>query len=503
MDEFLARLSNPILDRIIHLIPADEPVYLVGGAIRDTLLLRPVYDLDFVIPGNAMKLARQIANELGAAYFPLDKKRNMARMIFMPDEKLDGRESKLRRIDFSSFQGTDLISDLRGRDFTMNSMAVEIHQLQTLIDPLGGAADLASKRLKACSQQSILDDPIRILRAVRFSVELDLSIQPETRQLIRQAARLLPEESAERLRDELFRILSQSRSNCSVRILDIFGALEYIMPEVCMLKNIEQSPPHTMDAWEHTLDFLRRLEILLDVLAPEYNPDKADNLTMGTAVLYLGRYRNQLKEHLSNTLNPDRPHRGLLFLAGLYHDVGKPKTRSMDEKGRIRFIEHEQISGKLVEKRGKAMKLSNLEIERLVTIVNHHMRPSLLSHAQELPSRKAIYRFFLDTGAAGVDICLLSLADILATYGSTLPQDRWTRQLEVVQMLLKAWWEDRSESIFPRLLINGDDLMKELSISPGPRVGYLLDAIREAQVGGDIHTRQEALNLAKNLSLEN
>jgi hypothetical protein len=175
----------------------------------------------------------------------------------------------------------------------------------------------------------------------------------------------------------------------------------------------------------------------------------------------------------------------------------------MDEKGRIRFIEHEQISGKLVEKRGKAMKLSNLEIERLVTIVNHHMRPSLLSHAQELPSRKAIYRFFLDTGAAGVDICLLSLADILATYGSTLPQDRWTRHLEVVQMLLKAWWEDRSESIFPRLLINGDDLMKELSISPGPRVGYLLDAIREAQVGGDIHTRQEALNLAKNLSLEN
>jgi putative nucleotidyltransferase with HDIG domain len=503
MDEFLARLSNPILDRIIHLIPADEPVYLVGGAIRDTLLLRPVFDLDFVIPGNAIKLTRKIADALGAAYFPLDTQRNMARMILKTDEQLDGPRSKLRRIDFSSFQGADLISDLRGRDFTMNSMAVEIHQLQTLIDPLGGAGDLANKRLRACSQESIFDDPIRILRAVRFSVELELSIQPETQLLIRQAVEYLSVESVERLRDELFRILSQSHPSSSIRILDNLGALEYVLPEINILKNIQQSPPHIMDVWEHTLDILVRLENLLGVLAPEFNPEKADNLTMGTAVLYLGRYRNQLKEHLSNTLNPDRPHRGLLFLAGLYHDVGKLRTQAVDEKGKIHFLEHESIGSKLVQKRGKALKLSNQEIERLVTIVNHHMRPSLLSHAQELPSRKAIYRFFLETGAAGVDICLLSLADILATYGSTLPQDRWTRHLEVVQMLLKAWWEDRSESIFPRLLINGDDLMEELSISPGPLVGNLLDAIREAQIGGDIHTRQEALNLAKNLSLEN
>ena len=218
MDEFLARLSNPILDRIIHLIPADEPVYLVGGAIRDTLLLRPVFDLDFVIPGNAIKLTRKIADALGAAYFPLDTQRNMARMILKTDEQLDGPRSKLRRIDFSSFQGADLISDLRGRDFTMNSIAVEIHQLQTLIDPLGGAGDLANKRLRTCSQESIFDDPIRILRAVRFSVELELSIQPETQLLIRQAVEYLSVESVERLRDEMFRILSQSHPSSSIRI---------------------------------------------------------------------------------------------------------------------------------------------------------------------------------------------------------------------------------------------------------------------------------------------
>ena len=156
-------------------------------------------------------------------------------------------------------------------------------------------------------------------------------------------------------------------------------------------------------------------------------------------------------------------------------------------------------AGKLVEQRGRALKLSNQEVERLVKIVNHHMRPSLLSHDQELPSKKAIFRFFRDTDEAGVDICILSLADILATYGSTLPQDRWTRHLEVVQRLLNAWFVERTEAIFPQPYLNGDDLMEELSLSPGPRVGYLLDAIREAQVGGEINSREDALNLARNL----
>ena len=502
MEEFAARLSQPLLNRVISLIPGDEPVYLVGGAIRDALLQRHCYDIDFVIPGNAMRLARRIADDLRAAYFPLDTHRNMARLVLNPDKQLGFPGSSLRRIDFSTFQGADLVSDLQGRDFTMNAMAVEVHQLHTLIDPLGGAADLASKRLRACSKQSIIDDPVRVLRAVRFSVELDLVIQPETLQLIRQAVGLLPQVSAERLRDELFRILAQSQPSNSLRILDILSALEHILPEVCMLKGIQQSLPHITDVWQHTMDLLTRLENILDVLAPEYDPDKTGNLMMGLVSLRLGRYRQHLMEHLNNSLNPDRPQRGLLFLAGLYHDVGKHKTRTLDEKGKIRFIDHEQIGSNLIERRGRILKLSNQEIERLVTVVKHHMRPSMLSHAKELPSKKAVYRFFGDTGAAGVDICLLSMADILATYGPTLPQERWAWHLDVIRELLNAWWEDREESIFPPPIINGDALMEALELSPGPLVGYLLDAIREAQVTGDIHTQPEAIRLAKNLSKE-
>jgi tRNA nucleotidyltransferase/poly(A) polymerase len=371
-----------------------------------------------------------------------------------------------------------------------------------LIDPLGGASDLVKKRLIACSTHSFLDDPVRILRAIRFSVELELSIQPETLKLIRQSVNLLPVVSPERLRDDLFRILAQSNPGSSIRLLDTLNALEHILPEIMALKNIHQSAPHSMDVWEHTLDSLKRLEDLLDVLSPEFNSDKAGNLMLGLVSLRLGRYRRQLRDHLNNSLNPERPHRAILFMAALYHDAGKVSTQKAGEDGKIRFLEHEQVGSKLAAERGRALKLSNLENERLATIVKHHMRPSLLSHENNIPSRKAIYRFFRDTGEAGVDICMLSMADLLATYGPTIPQERWASHLDTIRELLNAWWEERNERVQINPLVDGDDLKNELGLTPGPLVGYLLEAIREAQAAGEIQSRQEAIRLAKNLSWE-
>jgi putative nucleotidyltransferase with HDIG domain len=499
MDEFLARLRNPFYERITSAMPSDLPIYLVGGAVRDALLGRTSFDLDFVTPGNALKIARKLADELGGAYFALDPQRNVARIILKPNEIGQKELTQTAKIDISKYQGQDLQADLRGRDFTINAMAVEVQRLESVVDPLNGAEDLIKKRLRACSAGSFTADPVRILRAVRFSADLKLRILPETLDLIREAAPLLPRVSAERLRDELFRILVLAHPSSSLRLLDMLGALEPVLPEVCLLKDVRQGSPHVMDAWEHTLDILNRMEGLLEVLSAQYNPDKAGNLSLGLTVLQLGRYRQQLAAHLDSALNPDRPHRGLIFLAGLYHDVGKRVTQSIDEEGAIRFINHGQVGSQLAEKRGQALKLSNLEVRRLVTIVNHHMRPSLLSHHKEAPSRKAVYRFFRDTGVAGVDICLLSLADVLATYGPTLPQERWSRHLEVVRTLLGAWWEDKAEIVLPVALINGDELQKELALAPGPLIGYLLESIREAQVSGEVQDREQALSRAREL----
>jgi len=281
-----------------------------------------------------------------------------------------------------------------------------------------------------------------------------------------------------------------------MRALEMLGVLPAILPEMPALKGVVQSTPHIHDVWMHTLDVLQKLESVLEVLAPQYDPDVSANLMMGLLSLRLGRFRDQINTHLQYPFTPDRPGRALLFLAAVYHDVAKPQTRQVDAQGRIRFFEHDQIGARMIIERARALHLSNPEISRLETVVRHHLRPILLSQAGGLPSRRAIYRFFRDTQEAGVDICLLSLADVLGTYGPTLPQETWSHHLEVVRSLLKAWWEHPQSSVSPVALIDGNDLMRELGLKPGPKIGQLLEEIREAQVNGEVQNRDEALAAA-------
>jgi hypothetical protein len=113
------------------------------------------------------------------------------------------------------------------------------------------------------------------------------------------------------------------------------------------------------------------------------------------------------------------------------------------------------------------------------------------------PTRRAVYRFFRDTGPAGVEVCLLALADVRATYEQTLPQEVWAAVLEIVRLMLENWFEKPAESIAPSLLVNGDDLIREFNLSPGKIIGEMLEAIREAQAMGEVSTRAQALELAR------
>jgi putative nucleotidyltransferase with HDIG domain len=213
----------------------------------------------------------------------------------------------------------------------------------------------------------------------------------------------------------------------------------------------------------------------------------------------IGRYREQLASHLGILFTPDRSLTPLLYLAALYHDVGKPSNREIDSSGKIRFHDHEHTGAAITRNRARALQLSNPEIDRLATIVRYHMRPLFLAQDIELPSRRAIYRYFRDTGPAGVEIALLSLADTLATYAATLPQELWAHQVEVVRVLLQAWWEQPQESVSPEALVDGHDLMNELNLSPGPLIGKILQEIREAQATGLVTTQEEALDLARKI----
>jgi len=491
-----------ILDDVRSSLPDGLIVYLVGGAVRDALLSRPIHDLDFVLERNAIKTARHIADALHADFYPLDLERDTGRVI------VTGADGTHMLMDFASFRGADpatglgqsLETDLQGRDFTLNAIALKLSD-NSLYDPLGGAMDLKEKRLRACSLSTFTDDPVRILRGIRLAANFGFHILPETRAAMKAAAGSLGKVSPERLRDELFRILDGSQPAACLRALDLLGVLEKILPELSALKGVEQIPPHTQDVWEHTLATVGHLEKDLSALKPEYDPESASDLLHGLLVLRIGRYRRQIGEALMTRLTADRSRRSLLFLAALFHDIAKPQSKKMDEAGQVHFWGHDQQGAEMLTGRARALALGNDEIQWLEVIVRNHMRIHFLTdrlvREGKPPSRRAIYRFFRDTGPAGVEVCLLALADLRATYEQTLPQETWTAALEVVRTMLEAWYEKKEEKLTPQPLLDGNDLMRELSLQPGKKIGELLEAIREAQAVGEVSTKEQALDLAR------
>lgn len=480
---------SPYLDKVRQSLSPKAVIYLVGGAVRDALLNKQAHDLDFTLPKDALKTARRVANALKGAYYRMDEEHETGRVILVEE---DGTRIIL---DFVAMTGPTLEDDLRGRDFTVNAMAVDVHNPQELLDPLGGLTDLLNKEMRACSLTAFKDDPVRILRAIRIAAAYQMRIQPETRKLIKAAVGLLPNTSPERLRDELFKILDGPQPTTTIRGLDILGALVHVLPELLPMKGVAQSAPHSYDVWEHTLHTLERLENILALLDKGYTHDNeaGGDLSSGLISQRLGRYREQITDHMDTRLTIERSPRALLFLAALYHDVAKPQSRRENADGAIRFNGHEEAGAKIIGERAVELRLSNPEVERLTTVIQYHKRPWNLAKATEPPSRREIYRFFRDTGPAGVDICLLDLADILAIYAPSALQDALSKHLELVRALLEAYWEKFTEIVSPPTLVNGHDLMKAFKLKPGPQVGEMLEAIREAQAVGEVDTKKKAL----------
>lgn len=485
----------PLLQKIMDILPRDVEVYLVGGAMRDLLTNRFSPDFDFAVPSKGISLARTVANTLKADFMVLDDERDTGRVVITNDN------GSFTYLDFAAYRGGTLEDDLRDRDFTINALALDLQKL-TISDPLDGANDIRAKIIRACSPNSLANDPVRILRAVRQAAAFGFTIEKKTRELMKQSADKLGNASTERVRDELFKMLGGPKASASIRALEMLGVLQHLAPELLQMKGVLQSPPHIHDVWTHTLTVVDQLEDLLtSSLRIDFDPEKTSDMFMGLVSLKIGRYRGQIAEHFAAPLNPSRSHRSLLLFAALYHDICKPETRFVDDTGRVRFYDHDIKGAEVTVERARAFNLSNDEVERLYAIVRHHMRfhffADRLERESQPPSRKAIYRFFRDSGKAGIDLILLALADLRGTRGNDLSQKTWTAYLDVARILLENYWERPDEAVNPPRLVDGNDLMKGLSLQPGKVVGLLLESIREGQAAGKITDKEQALAFAR------
>lgn len=488
----MARALLESLQRLLEEGPYEARV--VGGAVRDRLIGRDPNDLDVVVVGPALRLARALADRVGGFFYILDARREFGRVVWRSPE---GRRFY---VDLTRRDGLSWEEDLRRRDFTINAMMIDLDAFLGAgplvpFDPLGGLEDLRAGRLRPCAPEAFHQDPVRILRAVRFEAEFGLRMTAEAEQALREALPGLIRVAPERVREELVKILLIPPLVRSLRRMEELGILPEVLPEVANLRGVGQSPPHVWDVYEHTLRTVAAMERLLGDFreSPELQdlPPRWAEIEEGMAP-----WRERLRARWEEEVAADHPRRALLLLAALLHDIGKPATRTVEPDGRVRFIGHEQVGAEWAVHRLEALRFSNDEMEEIEILVRHHMRPHGLARGRLTP--RAIYRFFRDVGALGVDLTLLALADTLAVWGPTLTDAVWAPRLRVAQILWQAFFEAPERFIRPAPLIRGEDLLS-LGVPEGPQIGRILEAIREAQAAGEVTTREEAMALARRL----
>jgi len=474
----LTKVSNFLAEQ-------DIESYVVGGLLRDVLLGRETADIDLAVASDALAVAPKVATALGGKYVLLDRVNRVGRVVLV--DKGAPLTKGQWELDFSTLKGS-IEQDLARRDFTIDAMAIDLSQFGKdfsdvqLIDPFNGWDDLRQGVIQVVTETAFESDAARLLRAVRLAAELGFSIDKKTEALIQHSSHLIANVAGERVREELLRLLAVPGAGQFLFYLDELGLLTAVFPELAETKGVEQPKEHFWNVFEHSLKTVTAIDFLLRQGGWEYADEKVLAAVPWSAVL---------AQHFDQEVSSGSTRRLLLKLAALLHDLGKPQTKAIDAGGRIRFLGHAQQGAAIAANILERLRFSAKEVKLIETEVRHHLRPGQISQ-NELPSRRAIYRYFRDTAEAGIAILFLSLADHLATQGPHLKLSHWQKHAQVVEYVLSQRFEQESITHPPKL-VDGHNLINIFSMSPGPKIGEILEAVREAQASGEVTTRQEAL----------
>ena len=462
MNDGAIRLSWPDfvfeLSELTLTIPNLPPLFLVGGAVRNAYLGGLIDEIDVAVDGDAIAVARFVTDAWNADIYIMDRERKVARVFV-------ARGAGYTTIDFASFRGATLEEDLRDRDFTMNAMAADLlGDPFALIDPLGGVSDLRMKVLRRCSPQSIVNDPIRVLRAVRLSVQFDLKIHPDTVIDIRRHTSDLHDASPERVRDEFFKLLRTRNTARGLRVLARMGALEQLLP----------SGAADADA---ALAVAGRMEAILTAISSKRTDNSAAAFDLGMLVIQLDRFRALLQEHLSRVYGNGRTHEQLLMLAALLQHLGE--TKSQGDGSNIAANVRDVL---------QSLRLTRDEERRLAAVIGN-CRAIL---ERDNWTRLDQHRFWYRQNESGIDAILLGAAIQMAAQARAIKQDAWLQFVERALGLLDVYFNHYDEIVSPTLLLDGNAVQVLLGITPGPEVGRALTALREAQVKGEVKSVAEA-----------
>ncbi len=453
-------------------------IYLVGGSVRDLLIgKQDIRDIDLLMASGSEDVARAFADAIGGSFFFLDEGRKITRVVRQADHDTI-------QFDFTNFEGPDLDADLGRRDFTINAMALDLRafianaSLDGLIDPFHGREDVKNRLIRVTRPGVLEEDPLRLLRAVRFAATLGYTIEEGTVDHIRQHAKLIARPSPERVRDELFLILSEQNAEKHLMLMDSLGLLSPLFPELEPLRSFAPGRYHVHDVLTHSIKTAGYIDDVLDELQ-KISPDH------GPSVL----------AHLDEPLEHLVPRKAALRFACLIHDNAKPETFSNID-GHVRFHGHDNLGAEKAASICRRFKLSK-DTEKAVTrVIRQHMRLFNLS-APGGPSKNAMYRYCRDIGDALPESLILAQADARATR-EIMPKEQFTDTTEPMAAVLEYYYT-KFLKVEAKPLVTGQDLI-DRGLKPGPRFRVILEELKERQAEGTFKDRQEALEYLASLT---
>lgn len=441
-------LNNPIFRKIGEI--ADDmgrEVYVVGGFVRDIFLNRKSKDIDFVTVGSGIELASAVAESIGHSKSLTVYSNYGTAQIRHGELELEfvgaRRESYHRESRNPIVEDGTLEDDQNRRDFTINAMAICLNadRFGELVDPFGGLVDLHKGEIRTPLDPDITfsDDPLRMMRAIRFATQLDFRITPETFASIKHNAQRIRIITKERINDELMKIMKASRPSIGFRLLDESGLLELIFPSLQQLKGVEimEGKGHK-DNFEHTLQVV-------------------DNVA-------------------------DRSTNEWLRWAALLHDIGKPVTKRYDERLGWTFHNHNFVGEKMIPRIFKEMKMPmNEKMKYVAKIVGLHMRPQ--SVGEEGVTDSGVRRMITDAGADLDDLMILAEADITSKNPAKV-----RRQLEGFAKLRERMLEIKDADALRNWKnpVNGNEIKEYFKLPPGKQIAEIKEAVKEAIMDGKI-----------------
>ena len=454
--------SDEILSKIEQNF--DNEIYLVGGTVRDYYMGLKSFDRDIIVMDeDAREFSLKVADLFSATFVPLDEINKIYRIV-LPD--------KINYLDITNPVGDSIEKDLMRRDLTINAIAVNIRTGE-LIDISGGVTDIRNKCLNYVNELNFVDDPLRLLRVYRFQALYGFELASETISAVCKYVDLIHKPAVERINHELMALFSGKFTVKALENMNKTWLLEEIFPFVKELKQVPPNSHHHLDLFQHSIETVNQVQKIYEKASDE------------------------IKEHLDKIDFGGFSRLAHLKLAAFMHDIGKFSTWTIVD-GKHRFIKHDDVGAKMSVKILRDLHFSNKQIDYISSMIKNHIYPSQVMNSPQI-TEKIMMRYVRKMEDNSIDAIILAQADRLSARGPEITDEIVERNIAYLNMLLKFYLEAK-ETIKPLpKLLSGNDVMDILNIKPSKKLGEIMDALHEAQLSGDVLTKEHAIEFVKKL----